>query len=60
MGKGSQDLALVCWGGGRAPAQAGGRAPQSKKGQLWGSGTYIALGGYSLLAEGSVASRRGG
>lgn len=31
MGKGSQDLTLVCWGGGRAPALGGGRAPQSKQ-----------------------------
>lgn len=35
-----------------APALAGGRALEFffKKGWLWGPGTYIALGGYSLQA----------
>ena len=52
MGKGSQDLAQVCWGGG---SSSPGRWQSTrvfffKKGWLWGPGTYIALGGYSLQA----------
>lgn len=31
MGQDSQDLAQVCWGGGKAPALPGGRPSQFKQ-----------------------------